>query len=151
MTLKQKIQSDFIAAMKAGDQNAKAALSSVKAKITEAEKAKNNTELTDTEVIGVLSTAIKQRKQSYEAFTVGKREELARKEYDEMLVLERYMPAQMTEVEVKAALTPIIESLKGSGLPEKAIIGRAMGEFNKSYKGQADAMLVKNVLESMIQ
>jgi uncharacterized protein YqeY len=67
MTLKQKIQSDFIKAMKAGDQNAKAALSSVKAKITEAEKVKANVELEDKDIIAILSTAIKQRKQSYDA------------------------------------------------------------------------------------
>lgn len=150
MTLKEQIQSDFIKAMKAGDQNAKAALSSVKAKITEAEKVKANIELTDRDVVSILSTAIKQRKQSYDAFTVGGREELARKEYDEMLVLERYMPAQMGVEEVKEKLTAIIDSFADSGLPVQAIRGRAMGEFNKNFKGQADPVLVKQITESLI-
>lgn len=150
MTIKQKIQSDFILAMKAGDQNAKAALTSVKAKITEAEKANMNQELTDDQVIGVLSTAIKQRKQSYEAFMIGKREELANKELAEMRVLEQYMPDQMSESEVKEKLTAIIDGFAGSGLPVQAIRGRAMGEFNKNFKGQADPLLVKQIVETLV-
>jgi len=68
MKLKETIQKDFIEAMKAKDVNAKAALSSLKSKITEAEKAKSNTELSEAEVIKVLTSAIKQRKQSIEEF-----------------------------------------------------------------------------------
>lgn len=150
MTLKQKIQSDFIKAMKAGDQNAKAALSSVKAKITEAEKAKANVELEDKDIIAILSTAIKQRKQSYDAFMVGGREELANKEYDEMLVLQRYMPTQMSDADIKAVVEPIITSFKDSGLPERAIIGKTIGEFNKNYKGQAEVADVKRIVEQML-
>lgn len=150
MTLKQQIQNDFIKAMKAGDQNAKAALSSVKAKITEAEKVKANVELSDQDVVAILSTAVKQRKQSYDAFMVGGREELANKEYDEMLVLQRYMPTQMSDTEIKSTVEPIVTSFKDSGLPERAIIGKVIGEFNKNYKGQAEVVDVKRIVEQMM-
>lgn len=150
MAIKKQIQGDFIKAMKAGDQNAKAALSSVKAKITEAEKTKANVELEDKDIIAILSTAIKQRKQSYDAFMVGGREEMANKEYDEMLVLQKYMPAQMSDAGIKTVVEPIINTFKDSGLPERAIIGKTIGEFNKNYKGQAEAMDVKRIVEQLI-
>jgi uncharacterized protein YqeY len=150
MTLKQKIQSDFIKAMKAGDQNAKAALSSVKAKITEAEKVKANVELEDKDIIAILSTAIKQRKQSYDAFMASGREELGYREIDETLVLKKYMPAQMSDNEIKTVVEPIINTFKDSGLPERAIIGKVIGEFNKNHKGQAEVVDVKRIVEQMM-
>ena len=79
MTIKERIQQDFILAMKAKDENAKSALSGVKSKITEAEKAKSNEALTDDEVIKVLTKAIKQREESQKIYEEAGREELARK------------------------------------------------------------------------
>ena len=63
MTLKEQIQKDFVVAMKAKDENAKSALSSLKAKITEAEKAGFSQNLNDEEVVKVLVKAIKQREE----------------------------------------------------------------------------------------
>ena len=110
-TLKETIQEHFVVAMKAKDENAKSALSGIKAKITEAEKANGNNELTDAEVIKVLTKAIKQRRESQEIYEKAGREELARKEADEALVLERYMPAQMTPQEISDALAEILHTL----------------------------------------
>lgn len=150
MTLKQQIQNHFIKAMKAGDKNAKAALSSIKAKITEAEKVKSNVELTGQDIVSIISTAVKQRKQSYDAFMAGGREELARNEYDEMLVLQKWMPAQMNDDEIKLIIEPIINSFNDSNLPERAIIGKVIGEFNKDHKGKAEIVDVKRLAEELI-
>ena len=79
-TLKERIGNDFILAMKNKDEDGKSALRGIKSKITEAEKAKDNTDLSDEGVLKVLASAIKQRKQSIEEYKKGNREDLIRKE-----------------------------------------------------------------------
>lgn len=150
MTLKEQIQNDFIKAMKSGDKNAKSALSGLKSKITESEKLNKNVELNDEQVVAVLMNTIKQHTQSYEAFSAAGRDELAHKEYDEMLVLKRYMPSQLSTEKITSIVKPMIESFKGMGLPEKAVIGKTIGEFNKNYKGQADMKDLKEIVESLV-
>lgn len=148
MSIKERIQADFVTAMKMKDADSKSALSGIKAKITEAEKAKGNTELTDDEVIKVLSTAIKQRKQSYDEFVKGGREDLARKEEAEMRILQNYMPAQMSEAEIEEAVKTILATLGHVDNPQKKT-GQAIGAFNKQYSGRADMGLVKSIIEKL--
>jgi len=148
MTLKQTIQNDFVSAMKAKDSVAKSALSGLKSKITEAEKAKSNTDLTDSEVIKVITAAIKQRKQSYEEFVKGSRLDLAEKEQGEITVLERYMPKQMTEGEIAAEAATIMAEL-GPIENKQRLIGQTIGMFNKKFTGRADGSVVKSVVESL--
>jgi uncharacterized protein YqeY len=147
--LKQKIQDSFVAAMKSKDTIAKAALSGVKAKITEAEKANGNRELTEAETIKVISTAIKQRKQSYEEFYKGGREDLATREYDEMRVLEMYMPTQLSDEEITVEVDKILAGFAHETNRNKKI-GQTMGAFNKQFAGSADASRVKTIIESLI-
>ena len=84
MSLKQQIHADFITAMKARDENAKAALSSVKAAITNAEKVDGFGDLSDDNVIKVIIKAIKQREESVKMYELACRDELVRKESDEI-------------------------------------------------------------------
>lgn len=148
MKIKEKIQADFVTAMKMKDADSKSALSGIKAKITEAEKAKGNAELSDDEVIKVLSTAIKQRKQSYDEFVKGGREDLARKEDAEMKILQNYMPAQMSDSEIEEAVKAILSGLAQVDNPQKKT-GQAIGAFNKQYAGRADMGKVKSVIEKL--
>lgn len=151
MSLKEKINTDFIIAMKSKDLVVKSALSSVKAKITEGEKLNGNSELSDQEVLKVITTAIKQRKQSYDAFILGGREDLAIKEQEEMKVLEIYLPKQMTEEEIESAVTTIVQEMSAIGLVNpQALIGKTIGEFNKQYQGMADITLVKSIVNKLI-
>ena len=149
MKLKEKIQSDFIVAMKSKNQVAKTALSGLKAKITEAEKLNGNQELSEEGVLKVISNSIKQRKQSYVEFVKGNRMDLAQNENDEIGVLEQYMPTQMTEEEIKTSVQKILSSLEGETNMNKKV-GQTMGQFNKSFPGLADPKKVKEILESLI-
>lgn len=150
MNLKQQIQSDFVQAMKSKDEDGKRAISSLKAKITEAEKANKNTELTDIEVIKVVSSAIKQRKQSYEEYTKFGRTDLADVESKDISILERYLPKQMNETEIEIAVREIIQSFSTVITNPNALIGRTVGEFNKKYVGLADVETVKRVVSSLV-
>lgn len=145
MNLKDKIQADFVQAMKDKDESKKTALSSLKSKITEAEKANGNQTLDDTGVIKVLANAIKQRKQSIEAF--ASREDLVKKETAEMVVLEAYMPSQLTDSEISEKVKSIMDLLSVNNRNQK--IGMTLGAFNKQYTGQADTSRVKAIIESL--
>lgn len=149
MNLKQQIQADFIQAMKSKDEDAKRAISSLKAKITEAEKANKNTELTDTEVIKVVSSAIKQRKQSLEEYVKYSRIDLASVEKAEITVLERYLPKQMTEDDIENAVREIIQSFTIAITNRNALVGKTIGEFNKKYTGKANISLLKQIVEKV--
>lgn len=150
MTLKEKINADFIVAMKAKDLVGKSALSSIKSKITEGEKSNGNSELSDQEVLKVVTTAIKQRKQSYDAFITGGREDLAVSEQEEMKVLEVYLPTQMTESEIETSLRNIVQHLSVTITNPQALTGKTIGEFNKQYPGMADITLVKSIVNTLI-
>lgn len=151
MTIKARIQADFITAMKEKNDTAKMALSGIKSKITEAEKANGNTELTDDVVLKVINTAIKQRKESAEAFTTGNRPELAAKELAEIEVINKYLPTQMSEAEIEVAVRQIIvDSANVVVANAQILIGKTMGAFNKLYPGRADNSLVKTVITRLV-
>jgi hypothetical protein len=97
--MKKKIQELFVNAMKERSVIAKASLSGLKAKITEAEKARGNKELSEMEIHLVINSAIMQRTQSYEAFIGANRPELAQKEMLEIQVLKQI---QMNKFHPKA-------------------------------------------------
>ncbi len=151
MTIKERIEADFITAFKAKDVNAKAALSSIKAKITEAEKATPDFVATDVEVIKILNKAIKQREESIKMYEMAGRQELVQKEADEAAVLKNYMPSQMTAQEIADALTGILNQLSETVKNPQALQGKTIGEFNKQYQGRADIGTVKSILTDLIE
>lgn len=149
MSLKEKIQSDFIVSMKEKNIIAKSALSGLKSKITEAEKSNGNIELNDSEVIKVVVASIKQRKQSVVEFVKGNRQDLADKENGEIEILSNYLPSQMNEVEVEIALGLILSQLPSDGNKMK-LVGQTIGTFNKMYQGRADNTVVKKIVELLV-
>jgi uncharacterized protein YqeY len=149
MNIKEKIQADFITALKAKDEDAKAALSSIKAKITEAEKVNGN-ELTNDEIIKVINKAIKQREESAKIYLDAGRTEMARKEADEACVLRSYMPSQMSEAEIEMAVKEIMAGIDHGGNMNK-LTGQTMGMFNKTYQGRADSKVVSEIIKKLIQ
>lgn len=150
MNLKERIEADFITAFKAKDENAKAALSSIKAEITKAEKATPNFVATDDEVIKIISKGIKQREESIKMYELACRDELVNKETDEACVLRKYMPAQMTPQEIADALTGILNQLSETIKNPQALQGKTIGEFNKRYQGRAEVGAVKAILADLI-
>lgn len=146
--LKEKIQLDFVSAMKEKNVISKTALSSLKSKITEAEKLNGNKELNDNEVVKVVTNCIKQRKQSVEEFTKGNRLELAENELNEIKVLEVYLPKQMTEEEIETEVRTIMESISDKTNVQR-LVGQTIGQFNKKFTGTADITIVKNIIEKI--
>lgn len=150
MTIKQKIDADYITAFKSKDTNTKDALSSIKASITVAEKANSNWVATDDELIKIINKAIKTREDSQKMYEVANRPELAHKEADESAVLRKYMPAQMTADEITLALKEILQDLSVTITNPQALQGKTIGEFNKKYQGRAEIAVVKSVLANLV-
>jgi len=136
--LKDQLHTDLVAAMKARDTLRTSTLRMALAAITNAEVAgKEARELTDEDVITVLSSEAKKRRESAEAFAAGDRQELADKEKAEAEILAVYLPEQLTADEIKAIVTAAVESAGAAGEGMKAM-GKVMGIVSPQVKGKAD-------------
>jgi uncharacterized protein YqeY len=133
MTLKEKINADYIVAFKEKNVIAKSALSGLKAKILEAEKSgPAGTELTDGELFKILLSNVKQRKQSIEAFTNAGRTDLVEQELSELSIIDIYLPKMMTDDEIESALLELVKSMPEE-INKQKVMGMLMGNFNKKY------------------
>ncbi len=148
MNLEQKIMAELKAAMIAKDEAALRSLRAVKAAILLAKTSEGaGGELKEEDEIKLLQKLVKQRKDSLEIFKQQNREDLAKKEEEEIAVIEKFLPAQMSVDEIKAALTQIIAA---AGASSPADMGKVMGLATKQFAGKADgktiAALVKELL-----
>lgn len=148
VTLKKRIEQDFVQAFKAKEERKKSALSMLKAKIIEGEKANKNQPLSDDEVLKVILASVKQRKQSIEEFQKAGRTDLVEKESGELAAIEVYLPSQMTEDEIKAKALEILSTMN-PGDPKTKKVGMTMGVFNKNFRGMFDTNILKKLLEEI--
>jgi uncharacterized protein YqeY len=108
------------------------------------EKLEEASKLTDEEVVGVISSEIKKRRDASEQYKKGERPELAEKEESEIKTLSIYMPEQMSEEEV----TKIIkETMKEIGASSPKDMGKLMGALMGKVKGKADGNMVSKIVK----
>jgi uncharacterized protein YqeY len=103
-------------------------------------------ELSDTESQKVISRLVKQRKDAIEQFTTGGRADLADNEKAQLALLEKFLPAQMSEEKVMEIAKAVKEKL---GVTDKSKSGQLVGAVMKEVAGQADGGVVKKVVESL--
>jgi uncharacterized protein len=136
--LKDQLHSDLTASMKARDALRTSTLRMVLTAVTNAEVAgKEVRELTDEEVVTVLGSEAKKRREAAEAFAAGDRPELAEKERAEAAILADYLPAQLSTDEIEAIVTAAVESTGSAGEGMRAM-GKVMGIVSPQVKGKAD-------------
>jgi uncharacterized protein YqeY len=136
MTLKETIRTDLTAAMKARDEVRSSTLRMILTAITNAEVAgKAARELSDDEVITVLSSEAKKRREAATAFADGGRAEQAAKETAEAAVIADYLPAQLTAEEIA---TVVAAAIAQTGATEPREMGKVMGVVTPQVKGKAD-------------
>jgi len=145
MNLKEKIVSDLKNAMKTGDTMKRDTLRLLDSAIknTEIEKKKKEEGLNDEEILEVLSRAVKQRQDSIRQFNNGGRPELAEKEQTELDIIMPYLPAQLSEDEIRAVVKTVIVESGAAGISD---IGKVMGQAMGRLKGKADGNIVKKVV-----
>lgn len=142
MTIKEQLRADLTAAMKARDEVRSSTLRMVLTAITNAEVAgKQARELSDDDVIAVLSTEAKKRREAATAFAEGGRPEQAQKETTEAAVIADYLPAQLTPDEIAALVATAIEQT-GAATDGMKAMGRVMGVVTPQVRGRADGAAV---------
>jgi uncharacterized protein YqeY len=136
--LKDRLRQDLTVAIKARDDIRSSTLRMVLTAITNAEVAgKEARELSDDDIIGVLSTESKKRREAAQAFTDGGRAEMADKERAEAAVIADYLPAQLGEDEIAELVRAAIEQVGADGEGMRAM-GKVMGVVSPQTKGRAD-------------
>lgn len=152
MRLKEQLHDDMTHAMKARDLTTLGVLRMALAAITNAEVAGDEArELSDEEVLKVLQREVASRKDSAEAYTAGNRPELAAKELTEVEILQRYLPAALTEEELGQIVDEEVAAVRASGEePSMRQMGAVIKAVNARAQGRADggtvAAMVKRKL-----
>jgi uncharacterized protein YqeY len=148
MSLEQEVMSFMKDAMKNKDEALLRGLRAIKAEIIKAktEPGANGEISADTEM-KLLQKLVKQRKDSLSIFQEQNRADLAQKESEEIAVIEKFLPAQMSEEEVKAAVEAIVKELGAAGPQD---LGKVMGMASKQLAGKADGKLIAAVAKNAL-
>jgi len=146
MSLKDRINEDMKAAMRAKDSQRLSAIRMLLAAVKQKE-VDERIALDDTQVIGIVDKLIKQRKDSITAFRQAQRTDLVDKESAELRVLEAYLPQRLSAGEIAAAVASIVARLGASGPGD---MGKVMGAVKTELAGQADMSQVSAAVKAAL-
>jgi len=144
--LEQHITEELKKAIRSREETRVSCLRLLKASIKNKQVEKGR-ELTDEEVIGLISSAIKKGKESVEAFRKGQREDLATKEEDEIKILQEYLPEQLATEEIEKAVREVVSQFGATGPKD---LGRVMKEAMVRMAGRADGKTVNEIARSVL-
>lgn len=147
MSFLEKINADLKEAMKAQDQVALRGIRAIKAAILLANTDGSGKEIDDERAIQILQKLVKQRRESLDIFNQQGRDDLAKVEREEIHVIERYLPAQMDENELKSELSTIIQELGAQGPKD---MGKVMGAASKKLAGRADGKAISSIVKELL-
>lgn len=148
MNLEQKIMAELKTAMLAKDEKTVRSLRAVKAAIINAKTSEGaGGEISSDEEIKLLQRLVKQRRDSLDIFRQQNREDLAAKEQEEIEVIEKFLPQQLSAAEVEAELKVIIERI---GASSPADMGKVMGVATKELAGRADGKTISNTVKQLL-
>jgi len=147
MSLKQQLLDDVKAAMRAGDKLRLQTLRMTTAAIKQRE-VDERVELEDADVMAIVEKMIKQRRDAQQQYAAAGRAELAAQEADEIAILEHYLPAQLDDDAIQAAIASVLAEADITGMQD---MGRAMGILKQRLQGQADMARVSALLRQQLQ
>lgn len=147
MDFTQKLNTDLKTAMKAKDQAALRSIRAIKAAILLAQTDGSGTEVNDDKFIKIVQKLIKQRKDSLEIYEKQGREDLAVVEREEIAVMEKYLPEQMSGEELQKVLQGIIEEMGASSMKD---MGPVMGRASQVLAGKADGKTISSVVRQLL-
>lgn len=140
------LNSDLVAAMKSKDKEKLAVLRMLKTALTN-EHIKLGHDLTPEDEINVLSSQVKQRRESVTEFRKAGREDLAKQNEAEIEVINHYLPKQLSEAEINDLVDQVIKDVNATS---KADFGKVMKTLMPQVKGKADGFLVKQIVQSKL-
>lgn len=148
MSLEQKVMAAMKDAMKAKDQVSLRGLRAIKSAILLAKTEKGASgDLSEDKEIALLQKLAKQRKESYDIYIEQGREDLAATEKEEIEVIEKFLPEQMSEAEVKSFLENLVQELGASSMKD---MGKVMGAASSRLAGKADNKLVSQIVKDLL-
>ena len=150
MSLKARIDQDLKEAMKSGDKNRINTVRAIRAAFLEKEvsiRVGGKAELSEEQELEVVMSLAKKRKDSIQQYKDAGRTDLAETEQAELAVIETYLPAQMPDDEIEAAVKKIIAQLGATSMKD---MGKVMGAAMKTLKGKADGGKVQAIVKSVL-
>ena len=144
----EQISNDIKTAMLAREKVTLETLRGIKKEFLEAKTAKgSNGELPDEQALKILQKMQKQRKETAQIYAEQNRPDLAENELAEAAVIERYLPAPMTDAELEAAIKAIIEQVGAAGPQD---MGKVMGAASKQLSGKAEGKVISEKVKTLL-
>lgn len=147
MTLTEQINNDIKTAMKERNQPKLAALRAIKSALLLAATEKGGNVDAEAEEVRMLQKQVKQRREAAEIYKTQGRDDLANDEIDQAIIIEQYLPQQMSEEELVKAITAIIGE---TGATSPADMGKVMGAATKQLAGKADGKDISRIVKGML-
>ena len=147
MSLEAKIAQDLKTAMKAKDEAAKRSLRAIKSAILLFKTDGNNAELDEAAEIKMLQKLVKQRRDSLAIYEKQGRDDLAQPEREEIAVIEKYLPKQLSDEELEAVVKDIIAKTGASSMKD---MGKVMGMASKQLAGKADGRAISTKVKALL-
>lgn len=144
--LKDQLSHDLKDAMRAKDRVRLNTIRMVQSAITEKEKSGSG-EATEADVLAILTKQAKQRRDAIEQYSAAGRDDLAKQEADELAIIETYLPAQLSDAEVRDAVRAIIDRTGATSMKD---MGRVMGAAMGELKGKADGARVQSAVRAAL-
>jgi len=147
MSLRERIDADIKTAMKSKEKVRLETVRSIKKVLLEKEVSARPATLTESQELEVLVQIAKQRRDSIEQYHKAGRDDLADQEAAELVIIEEYLPAQMSDEEVSAILDEIIVSVGATSAKE---MGKVMGAAMQQLKGKADGKKIQDMVKAKL-
>jgi uncharacterized protein YqeY len=146
MSIQAKLMDDMKIAMKAGDKLRLETIRGIRSQMKNSEIEKGRP-LTEEDEIQVLLSAAKRRRESIEQFRLGNRLDRAAEEEKELGIIQEYLPKQMSEEEIFALVSQIIQEVSASSPND---MGKVMGKLMPQVKGRADGKIVQRIVQQKL-
>lgn len=146
MSLFKKIQNDMYTAMKAGEKESTNTLRITLAKLKD-KQIEKRADITEEEVIKIIQTLVKQRKESIELYVQGGRNELADIEKNEIALLKKYLPQMISENDIKNIVETVINEVGATSMSD---MGKIMPEVMKRGKGLIDGRIAQKFVQESL-
>ncbi len=148
MSLEQKVMDELKTAMKAKDEAALRTLRAIKSAILIEKTSEGASDtITEAQEVKMLQKLAKQRRDSLEIFTTQNREDLAVKEREELAIIEKFLPEQMSQEDLHSAIKAIIEQV---GAKTPADMGKVMGVASKQLAGKIDGKAISDAVKQLL-
>lgn len=147
MSLTDRINAGIKDAMKQKNEAGKRTLRAIKAQLLLLKTSGSGAEVTEDQEIKLLQKMVKERQDSYEIYVKQNRDDLAKPEKEEMDIIKEFLPKQMSEEELTAAIKEIVEQVGASSMKD---MGKVMGMANKQFGGKADGKTISMIVKSLL-